>query len=68
MIAKKIDNRTEIEKAYDRASEAILKETAHEEKMEEEHKGKIADIANQTLKEDSPAEKEEAEKQEELKE
>lgn len=35
----KIDNRTEIEKAYDRASDIITNETTHEEKMEEEHRG-----------------------------
>jgi hypothetical protein len=46
VIAKKVDNRTEIEKAYDRASEALTNETEHEEKMEEEHRGKISDIAN----------------------
>ena len=41
ILGKKVDNRTEIEKAYDRASEALKNETEHEEKMEEEHRDKI---------------------------
>ena len=61
-----VDNRTEIEKAYDRASIAITNETAHEEKMEEEHKEKIADIANHTLNANSTAQKDEEEKKEQI--
>ena len=36
--------------------------------MDEEHRGKLSDIANQTLKEDSIAEKAEDEKREDLQE
>jgi len=63
----KIDERLEIEKAYDRAATALKNDTEKEEKMEEEHKGKISEIANQTLQESS-IEKEENEKKEEIQE
>lgn len=36
--------------------------------MEEEHKGKLADIANQTLDKETAGEKEESEKREEAEE
>jgi len=67
VIPKKIDERLEIEKAYDRAATALKNDTEKEEKMEEEHKGKISEIANQTLQESS-IEKEENEKKEEIQE
>jgi hypothetical protein len=52
VVPETVDNRTELEKAYDRASEAIANKTIEEEEQKEEQREKIAEITNKTVRAD----------------
>lgn len=51
-VTKTVDTRTEIEKAYDRASDAIAEKAIQEEEMKEEQAEKISEMTNKTVKAD----------------
>jgi hypothetical protein len=45
-VVPKVDNRSELEKAYDRATDILVKEKEKEESIREESKWQVDNVAN----------------------